>query len=203
MEYRYDIEQNTDEWIAIKVGKFSASVSAELQMDKKTKGYIGLIDKIVEERITGLPCEGKWGGNSYTNRGHEFEPMAIQDYELRNLQVIKRVGVIELNDWVLCSPDGLINDNAHYQAKCPIFNTQKYSLLDKDKKILSPYYKQIQFELFVSDREYCVFNSFHPSLPAFDKIIYRDEEMISNIGMRLEEGKIEVLNQINQIKSIS
>lgn len=203
MEYRYDIEQNTDEWIAIKVGKFSASPCAELLMDKKTKGYIGLIDKIVEERITGLPCEGKWGGNSFTNRGHEFEPMAIQDYELRNLQVIKRVGVIVLDDWTLCSPDGLINDNAHYQAKCPIFNTQKYSLLDKDKKISGAYYKQIQFELFVSGREYCVFNSFHPSLPAFDKIIYRDVEMINNIGIRLEESKIEVLNQISQIKSIS
>lgn len=202
MEYRYDIEQNTDEWIAIKVGKFSASPCAELLMDKKTKGYIGLIDKIVEERMTGLPCEGKWGGNSYTNRGHEFEPFAIQDYELRNLQVIKRVGVIVLDDWALCSPDGLINDNAHYQAKCPIFNTQKYYLFDENQKIPSNYIKQIQFELFISGREYCVFNSFHPNLPAFDKVVKRDEVMISEIARRLEEAKIEVLNQINQIKSI-
>ena len=33
--YRYDIEQNTDEWIAEKLGKFSASSAADLLMDKK------------------------------------------------------------------------------------------------------------------------------------------------------------------------
>ena len=68
-QYRFDIKQNTDEWIALKVGKFSASSCAELLMDKKTKGYTGLIDKIVEERMTGNPSESKkFQGNQFTDR---------------------------------------------------------------------------------------------------------------------------------------
>jgi len=84
MQLRFDIEQNTDEWVQIKVGKFSASTCADLLMDKKTVGYTGLIQKIIEERITGNPSESKkFQGNSFTERGHEFEPLARNDYEIR------------------------------------------------------------------------------------------------------------------------
>ena len=34
--YRYDIEQNSDEWFEIKLGKFSASICPELLMDKSS-----------------------------------------------------------------------------------------------------------------------------------------------------------------------
>jgi hypothetical protein len=200
-KYRFDIQQNTEEWEAIKIGKFSASTCAELLMDKKTKGYRGLIDKIVEERMTGKPCESKkFQGNQFTDRGHELEPVAREDYEMRSFDDVNIVGVVELDDWVLCSPDGLINDNGLYQAKCPIFNTQKEYL--KTRKIPTNYYKQMQFELFVSGREYNVFNSYHPSLPPLDIIVLRDEEIISEIKTRLEEAKKEVLEEIKFLKSL-
>jgi hypothetical protein len=200
MVYRYDIEQNTDEWHAIKVGKFSASTCADLLMAKNTKGYQNLINKIIEERITGLASESKtWSGNSYTNRGHELEPFAREDYEIRYLQAVGIIGVVELDGWVLCSPDGLINDDGLYQAKCPIFNTQLEYLAKQ--KVPGNYYKQMQFELFVSGREFNVFNSFHPSLPAVDIILQRDEVMIAEIKQRLSEAKEEVLAEIELIKS--
>jgi hypothetical protein len=200
MVYRYDIEQNTDEWHAIKVGKFSASTCADLLMAKNTKGYQNLINKIIEERITGLASESKtWSGNSYTNRGHELEPFAREDYEIRYLQAVGIIGVVELDGWVLCSPDGLINDDGLYQAKCPIFNTQLEYLAKQ--KVPGNYYKQMQFELFVSGREFNVFNSFHPSLPAVDIILQRDEVMIAEIKQRLSEAKAEVLAEIELIKS--
>lgn len=201
MKLRFDIEQNTDEWILIKVGKFSASTCADLLMDKKTAGYTELIKKIVEERITGNPSESKkFQGNSFTERGHELEPLARNDYEVRNFCEVKQIGVIELDEWVLCSPDGLIDDNGLYQAKCPIFNTQLEYL--ETKKVPTNYYKQMQFELFVSGREYNIFNSFHPHLPPVDIIVNRDEVMIAEISRRLEEAKMEVLHRINFIKSL-
>ncbi len=201
MEYRFDIQQNTDEWLAIKVGKFSASTCAELLMDKKTSGYKGLIDKIVEERMTGNPTESKkFQGNQFTDRGHELEPVAREDYEIRNFKEVKIIGVIELDEWVLCSPDGLIDDDGLYQAKCPIFNTQKGYL--KSKKVPTNYYKQMQFELYVSNRNYNIFNSYHPNLPAFDVAIYRDESMIDEIKQRIKEAKQEVESEIKYLKSL-
>jgi hypothetical protein len=198
---RFDIQQNTHEWVEIKLGKFSASICAELLMDKKTVGYTGLIQKIIEERITGIPSESKkFQGNVFTDRGHELEPIARNDYEFRTLTEIKQIGVIELDEWVLCSPDGLIGDNGLYQAKCPIFNTQLEYL--KTKKIPTNYYKQMQFELYVSGREYNVFNSYHPHLPPVDIIVNRDEVLICEIDKRLLEAKEEVLEEIEFIKSL-
>jgi len=200
MKLRYDIEQNTDEWLDIKLGKFSASIAADLLMDKKTKGYTNLINKIVEERMTGNQSESKtFKGNQFTERGHEFEPIARNDYELRYLEVVDIIGVVELDDWVLCSPDGLIGEKGLWQTKCPIFNTQKEYL--KTQKVPTNYYKQMQFELFVSGREFNVFYSYHPYLPPVKIILQRDNVMIYEIEQRLEQAKTEVLNEIEILKS--
>jgi hypothetical protein len=187
-------EQNTDAWIQYKLGKFSASTADKLLMDKKTIGYQDLIGQIVEERITGNPYEGKWQGNEFTDRGHEFEPEAVEDYETKHLIQTQKVGVIELDDWVLCSPDRLIDDNGLLQVKCPIFKTQKEYL--KTEKVPGNYYKQMQFELFVSGRDFNVFYSYHPFLKPLEVIIERDDEMIAEIGKRLIEAKKDVLNEI-------
>jgi len=61
----------------------------------------------------------------------------------------------------------------------------------------------MQFELFVSGREYNIFNSYHPYLPAVDIRIERDEVMIAEIARRLDEAKEEVTNEIKYLKSIS
>lgn len=199
--YNFDIKQNSDEWVAIKVGKFSASIAADLLMDKKNVGYIKLIDKIVEERITGQQTESKtFSGNGFTERGHEYEPLAREDYEFRSFNDVVQVGVVELDDWILCSPDGLINDNGLIQIKCPIFNTQKEYL--KTQKVPGNYLKQMQFELFVTGREYNIFYSYHPHLPAVEIRVNRDELLIAEIQKRLNEAKAEVEAEINFLKSL-
>jgi hypothetical protein len=218
MKLRFDIEQNTEEWDAIKVGKFSASTAADLLMDKKNKGYISLIDKIVEERITGNKSESKaWSGNQFTERGHEFEPIARNDFELRTFRTAQIIGVIERDEWVLCSPDSLIDDNMLQQIKCPIFNTHKGYLKIYNKlrdemthnqimyKISSTYYKQMQFELYVAEkkyRQYNIFTSYHPNLSALDLTIERDEDMIRDIDTRLTEAIKEVKEEIEFLKSL-
>lgn len=209
--YRYDIEQNSDEWYQIKVGTIGASSATDLLMDKKTKGYQALKDRLVEEKITGEQTESKtFTGNKYTERGHEFEPIAREDYEFRKLENVKLIGVVILDDWCLCSPDGLLNEKGLHQIKCPIFNTQKkYLNIIKSnptlthnellRKIDSGYYKQCQYEIFVSDRDYNVFTSYHPHLPPIDLIITKDEEVISQIQNRLIEIKQEVESEIKTL----
>jgi len=214
MKLRYDIAQNSEEWYDIKLGKFSASIAGDLLMDKKNKGYSNLIKKISEERMTGEACESNsFKGNAFTERGHEFEPIAREDYEIRTFNEVKIIGVIERDDWCLCSPDGLIDDNGLHQIKCPIFNTQSEYLYTYNKykdtltanelmcKISSTYYKQMQFELFVSEREYNIFTSYHPKLAAIDIIITRDEDMLRAIEYRLIEAKEEVVKRIELLKS--
>lgn len=208
--YRYDIEQNTEEWECIKVGKFSASSADKLLSGIETKGYNQLISKIAEERITGNRCENdSFGGNSFTNRGHEYEPIARDDYEYRNLQSVNLIGVVIKDDWCLCSPDGLISSDKLHQIKCPIFSTQldylEKSIKNNDVKKIIPgnYYKQMQFELFVcSDREINIFTSYHPKLKALDIEVPIDKEMQIEIHVRLERAKLHVLERIEFIKNL-
>ncbi|MFA5177253.1 MAG: lambda exonuclease family protein [Candidatus Omnitrophota bacterium] len=179
MNYNYLIQQNTNEWITAKLGKFSASSASDLLMDTKCEGYKKLIKRIVEERITGKPSESKWIGNKYTDRGHDLEPVAISDFESRTFRKVKLVGLVELNDWCVCSPDGLVGGDTVIQVKNPIFSTQ-LDYLD-DQKIPGDYYKQMQFELYVCGREKNIFYSYHPSLPVVMIETQRDEIMINRI----------------------
>ncbi len=200
-KYRYDIEQNTDEWEAVRIGKFTASICSDLLMKKENKGYSNLIARVVEERITGKKSESSnFKGNYATNRGHELEPIARVDYEFRTLKVVKTIGVIELDDWTLCSPDGLIGDDLHHQIKCPLFNTQLEYL--KKNKVPTNYYNQVQFELYVSGRSGCVFTCYHPNLPPLDILINRDEDVLQRIDTRLKEAKEEVTKEIELIKNL-
>jgi putative phage-type endonuclease len=189
-----NIEQNSEEWIAFKLGKFSASSAADLLMDKKNKGYQKLIDRIIEERITGKPSESKWDGNQFTERGHEYEPEARNDYEFKNLVAIQQVGVVEFDEWTVCSPDGLIDDDKIIQIKCPIFKTQREYI--KSNKIPTNYYKQMQFELFVTGRKENIFYSYHPALQPVQIPVFRDEEMIAEIQKKLKEAQKEVMDEI-------
>lgn len=197
--YLYEIEQNTDAWIAFKLGKFSASSAADLLMKETTEGYKKLINRIVEERITGKTAEGRWAGNEFTERGHLLEDAAIEHFELSTFTKVHRVGIVELDDWTVCSPDGLINPKSQIQIKCPIFTTQIEYI--ETQKIPTNYYKQMQFELMVTGREENIFYSFHPALPAVRISVARDEELIKEIQERLQTAINQVKQKIEMIRS--
>lgn len=199
-QYRFDIQQNTEEWFAAKAAMFSASSADALLMAKSTSGYTNLIDKIIEERITGTQAEGRWGGNASTERGHEFEPIAAADFELNTFIETQVIGIVIYDDWTVCSPDRLIGDDGLLQIKCPLFKTQREYL--KKKKVPGNYYKQMQFELMVTGRNYNRFYSFHPKLPAVDIIVDRDEAMIQMIMAKLAEAKQEVIREVQFLKSL-
>ena len=213
----HNIAQNTPEWLALRVGKFTASSAAELLMDKGCKGYIELIKKITEERFTGEPCESKkFQGNSFTDRGHLFEPLALIDYSTKYFYDVEPMGFVESDNGLYgCSPDGLINENGMIQVKCPIFATQrKYLKIVTEAKQLnlreiysndivykldSSYYKQMQFELFVAEREYNIFYSFHPKLKEIHLKIERDEDMIKQIELAIIEATEYIDIELNKL----
>jgi hypothetical protein len=131
---------------------------------------------------------------------------------MRTFHKVVIIGVVELDEWVLCSPDGLIGEDMVWQTKCPIFNTQKkyLKLVEKHKglsnndilkKINGTYYKQEQFELFVTGRKQAAWTSYHPKLSAIDLVLERDLVMIAEIEQRLIEAKREVETEILLLKS--
>jgi len=182
--YYYDIQQNTDEWFDIKRGKFSASTAADLLMKPSTAGYQKLINKIVFERVTGETAESH--SNGWMERGIQLEPEALKTYELSTFTKINKVGYVSLDDWIGCSPDGLIEDNGLIQVKCPAWNTQLEYYFSE--KVPTNYFKQCQFELMVTQREYNIFLSYHPGLKPFICKIERDEKVIEEMIIKLADS---------------
>jgi len=178
----YEIIQGTFEWFEKRKGKFGASKAADLLMSPSKVGYNNLINTIVYMRITNEYPESF--SNEWTDRGTELEPEAIRSYELLTFNKIKSIGYVEIDDFVGCSPDGMEGDTGLIQVKCPKYTTH-IDYIIKDK-VPSQYYKQMQYEMMVTEREYNIFFSYHPNLRPFMKKIYRDESMINEIKEKLK-----------------
>ena len=190
----FDIEQGSDEWFAMRKGKFTASTFKDLFAAKTTKAYEKVIYQVVFERLTGESPENFT--NEWMERGKELESEAIEKYEIMTFSKVKPGGFAELNEWVGCSPDGWVEDGL-IEVKCPAFNTMINYLLDK--KLPKIYEKQVQGQLYVTGAEWCDFMCYHPKLKPLIIRIERDEVIISEIKAKLEESIEKAKSIIKQL----
>lgn len=184
MKYHYDIEQRSEAWFQAKRGKMSASNADTILANGK-----GL-----ETYIYNLMAEYYSKGEKvhYTNadieRGILLEPEAKIEFEFYTGLEVREVGYVELNDYILVSPDGLIGDDGLIEIKCP--NDSIYFKLLLNDNIKPEYIAQMQMQMYITDRQYCYFVSYNPN---FEKSLYikkinRDEEMIEKLKKGLDKG---------------
>ena len=192
----HDVEQNTDEWMGLRLGKFTASSFKDLFAAKTTATYQKAIKKVAYERLTGESPESF--KSAYMDRGHEMEPLAKEAYEMETFNDVQEPGFFELNEWVGASPDGLIGEDGLWENKAPAYNTMIDYLIKGT--VPSIYIKQIQGQMWVADRKWCDFMCYHPKLKSLIIRVERDETIISELKAKIEESIIEVKNIINKIK---
>lgn len=195
----FDVEQNTDEWNELRIGKFTASSFSNLFMAKSTKGYQDTIIKVAYEIVTGESQESF--SNKWMQRGHELEPCAVENYELYTFNKTSNGGFYQYNDFVGASPDRkIINENGGCEFKCPSF--QVYNEYLKNKSLPSIYYWQIHGQLLCTGWDYIDFMPYlSPKVKQILIRINRDEKIIQELEIKLDECIDEVLNLINQIKN--
>jgi len=194
----FDIAQNSDEWMEIRRGRFTASSFADLFMSKSTAGYKKAIRKVVYERLTGESPESF--KSDYMDRGHEIEPLAREQYEINSFNTVKNGGFFELDEWVGCSPDGLIDDDGLLEIKSPAYNTFIDYLLSG--QVPSEYTYQIQGQLYVTGRKWTDFVAYHPSLPIIIIRVYPDSAIIEQIKTNLAVAISEAKTMITKIKAL-
>ena len=193
----YDIEQNSEEWLELRLGKFTASSFADLFMKKDTATYEKAILRVVFERLTGESPE--FFESEYMKRGHEIESLARQEYEETRFEDVQPGGFFVLNEYVGASPDGLIGDDGLLEIKSPAFNTMIKYLQARTLPI--QYKWQVQGQLLVTGRKWCDFMAYHPKLPVFITRVYPDQAATELLKAELDTaiGKvIEVMETINQ-----
>jgi len=182
-----NIIQGSEQWIACRLGKITASRIADLTAKTKT-GYgasrANYMAELIIERLTGARQE------SFTNTamawGTATEPQARALYEFENNCTVIEVGFVEHPIIALCgaSPDGLVGDDGLIEIKCPNSATHIETLLEK--KAPEKYIKQMMWQMACTGRAWCDFMSFDPRLPAnlqsFTIRVMRDDNYIAELG---------------------
>ena len=120
LKFYADLEQGTDEWKQVKVGKASGSQAIGLTTLARRTTYIN--DKITEIKTGKLPFVFV---NEAMKRGNKEEPHARDLYEVLTGNQVTQVGAVENSDYKygLLSPDGLIDGEGALEIKCPNSST--------------------------------------------------------------------------------
>lgn len=208
------IEQRSDEWFAIRRGKFTASQIYRL-MGIKGLGKTGetyVMECVTEELGGRIP--------SFETKAMEHgtltEPFARNFYEAYFLVEVEEQPffIAEWCDQAGCSPDGIVKYNGEewgIEIKCPMnpVNHLEYLLL-KDKYDLKKeypnHYWQVQMAMAVTNIPYWDFISYHEGFEDNLRMAYlrvsRNEEDIELLKSRIAEAvkmKNEIIERIKQL----
>jgi len=201
------MEQGTDEWFAIRIGKVTASRVADV-IAKTKSGYSASRDnymaQLVCERLTGQK------GESFTNaamqHGTETEPLARLAYEVSQNVLVDQVGFVPHPTIKMAgaSPDGLVGDDGLLEIKCPNTATHIETLLSES--VPTKYYTQMQFQMACTGRQWCDFVSFDNRLPTelqlFVKRVPRDSMYIRLMEDEIVQFITELDDKINKLMKV-
>jgi hypothetical protein len=189
----HDIDQNSEEWMELRSGKFTASTFADLFMKKDTKTYKNAIIKVAYEKVTG-ECEESFS-NKWMQRGHEKEPFAVENYELLSFNSCEPAGFYEYDEFTGASPDRkIIGLNGGCEFKCPSF--QIYDEYLQTGKMPKDYYWQIIGQLLCTGWDFIDYMPY--SSPKLKQILIRVER--SEHGAAIEQLKQQLLICIEEVK---
>lgn len=201
MEIITDIEQGSEEWLRIRLGRVTASnfstVMAKGRGKAPSKTRKTYMLKLAGEIITGELADGFT--NHHMERGHVMEIEARNLYELITGVEVEQVAFIKSGDGMGYSPDGLPDDGLlEIKSKLPHL---QIALLMRDE-IPGEHIHQLQGGLYVAEREWIDFMSYWPGLPPFIKRVYRDEKFICELANSIQDFIGELNDIVCKIKSM-
>lgn len=190
------IQQGTEEWDQIRVGRFTASQqwrlmdaakremtveelkarpksgkgsSAKLTYDHTVLSDAAMtyINEKVAEVLTG---QCKQQGYAFPIVwGTEKEPEARERFREKTGFEVETVGFFTYTDHAGGSPDGLVNDDAILEIKCPFDSSVQlqYLMLTDQwdlKRCFKEHYWQCQSNMLFTERELCHFVTYDPRM---------------------------------------
>lgn len=176
-----DAIQGSEEWLESRIGRPTASNFGKLitPTGKASASSQTYIDELIAQRITGEIPE--FFKSEAMQRGNDLEPAAKALYEFAHDVEVKEVGLC-LHDKYECgaSPDGLIGLDGGLEIKCPLPHTHVSYL--RGGGIPSKYIPQVQGCLWITEREWWDFMSYHPSMEDLIVRVYRDNAYITKLA---------------------
>lgn len=182
-----DWEQGSAAWLYERIGFCTASRFKDA-LDFTKAGKPGAkrtayLWEIVSERLTEKPTPHFT--SAAMERGTMLEGIARMAYEARTGNIVMQTGFRKHPTiaWLGGSPDGLIDEDGGWEGKCPVNPQQHLGCFLSGMP--EEHTAQVQGLMWLHDRAWWDFTSFHPDYPApFDlyvQRIERDAEFIVNM----------------------
>lgn len=189
-----DHEQGSEEWLAARLGKPSASCFSRLitNSGKPSSSADGYINELIAERLTGR--SKPFFTTPWMERGNLLEPEAREAYEFISGNDALEVGfIVDANFSYGCSPDSLIGSEGGLEIKCTAPDTHVGYMRDNQAGV-NKYWQQIQGCMWVTGRQWWDFFAYHPEMPHVLVRVERDDEYIAKLAE-------EVTKAVNVIKT--
>jgi putative phage-type endonuclease len=193
-----NIVQGSPEWIAIRLGKVTASRVADVVARTKSGWGASRANyqaELIAERLTGVAAEAYVNGAMQWGIAQEADARAA--YEWLKQTPVQEVGFVPHPTVAMsgASPDGLVGDDGLVELKCPQTATHIDTLLGQ--KVPEKYITQIMWQLACTGRQWCDYVSYDPRLPEpmrlFVRRIPRDNARIAE----LEKDVIAFLQELD------
>lgn len=193
--------QRTQDWFAQRAGRITASRIGDVlafsaggvYLSGKRKGQpkevkplkarIDYIHQLAAERITGR-AKNQIRADAL-EWGKEWEPVAKNAYEEQTGVLVRDVGFIlhSTYDFIGASADFLVGDDGGGEIKCP--KDQEVHLATWETGLPPEHIEQIQGGLWITERTWWDFISFHPYFPPKRRLyiqrVPRDDQYIAQM----------------------
>ncbi len=193
----FDFEQNSSEWDFQRSQVITASNMKLVLAKGEGKTRNKYARQIAAARYRGEAWKD-WEGNADTERGHEWEPLAVEFYKTITGHTGTKLG-FALNHQGIggigYSPDYRL-DHGLLEIK-----TRKPDLqieLLESGKVPSEHAAQIQTGLWVMEEEWLDFMCYCKGMPAFLRRVYRDDSYIKNMQIEC----IKFYSDVNQLQEL-
>jgi hypothetical protein len=201
MKIYKDIEQGSEEWLNLRLGKISCSNLGKLFTGGKGLTRKSYIRELAYERRTGerVPKKFKSEAMQY---GNDTESEARLDYMLKFNQKVEQIAFCEYNDHFGGSPDGLIDSDGVLEIKCLDYETM-FDIFENPclYKIDKNYIYQVQGLMLILERDYTDFYIYHPKLGSHLFKIKKDIELQKNILIEVKKANEEINILVELIKN--
>lgn len=171
---KLDQDKDQEQWLNWRKGKLSASISAPIM-----GVYTYDTPLMLYERIHGLnfptpPTEDMIRGKSLEDEARQkFNDMMGFNFEALCCELIE-------HPYLIASLDGISNDrNALLEIKCPnpMYDNHLVKAFDNLKEKKPVYFHQTQWQMMVSNADYCYFLVYWRDELSWT-VVYRDDEYI-------------------------
>lgn len=195
----FDVEQNTPEWFALRLGVPTASNFGKIMVQNaERKGRAKLLRQLAGEIITGVPAENF--KSAAMDRGNAMEAALRDQYEQSAFNVT-RVGFVR-NGKFGCSPDCLVGEDggAEFKSMAPDLMIE---LIEQGSPLPTEHRAQIQGNMMVTERKWWDLVIGYTGMPPLKWRLLRDEAYIASLRKELNEFELDLRRLVERVRGLA